>query len=175
MTLLQVYEALLIEQNKRKAPSLLLADFNYFVNKAINNYEATRYLLYDKDQLSVDDLGAIKVVDWPITLTKQGLYYKGTLPTDYLHMLNCLVEFKSNADYSCYEANETFTKKAQRLPSSSARHIEDNYYFKPSYKQPYFYQNGNLLEIRSGDTTILTPKKVYIDYLKTPKIVTLTQ
>lgn len=30
MTLREVYEYALIEQNKRKAPSLLLKDFNYF-------------------------------------------------------------------------------------------------------------------------------------------------
>jgi hypothetical protein len=34
MTLLQVFEAVLVEINKVKAPSLLLDDFNYFANKA---------------------------------------------------------------------------------------------------------------------------------------------
>lgn len=35
MTLLEVFEATLIEINKVKAPSLLLEDFNYFINKAV--------------------------------------------------------------------------------------------------------------------------------------------
>jgi hypothetical protein len=36
MTARQVYEAMLVELNKTEAPSLLLEDFNYFFNKAIN-------------------------------------------------------------------------------------------------------------------------------------------
>lgn len=36
MTLRQLYEYVLIECNKKEAPPLLLEDFNYFFNKAIN-------------------------------------------------------------------------------------------------------------------------------------------
>ena len=43
MTLKQVYEALLVEMNKVEAPSLLLPDFNYLVNKAVLQYINTRY------------------------------------------------------------------------------------------------------------------------------------
>lgn len=35
MTSRQMYEAVLIEMNKVEAPSMLLEDFNYFINKAI--------------------------------------------------------------------------------------------------------------------------------------------
>jgi len=36
MTSRQVYEGVLVEMNKVNAPSLLLEDFNYLFNKAIN-------------------------------------------------------------------------------------------------------------------------------------------
>jgi len=36
MTARQVWEGVLIEMNKTQAPSLLLEDFNYLFNKAIN-------------------------------------------------------------------------------------------------------------------------------------------
>jgi len=36
MTLRGVYEGLLIELNKVQAPSILVEDFNYFVNKSVN-------------------------------------------------------------------------------------------------------------------------------------------
>lgn len=36
MTARQMLEYLLIETNKVNAPSLLLEDYNYFINKAIN-------------------------------------------------------------------------------------------------------------------------------------------
>jgi hypothetical protein len=35
MTSKQMYEAVLVEMNKVEAPSMLLEDFNYFINKAI--------------------------------------------------------------------------------------------------------------------------------------------
>jgi hypothetical protein len=38
MTARQMLEALLVELNKVNAPSLLLEDYNYFINKAINQY-----------------------------------------------------------------------------------------------------------------------------------------
>ena len=38
MTSNQMFEYALIELNKVQAPSLLLEDYNYFINKAINQY-----------------------------------------------------------------------------------------------------------------------------------------
>ena len=60
MTLKQVYEALLVEMNKVEAPSLLLPDFNYLVNKAVLQYINTRYNIYDANQQTTDDLRVLK-------------------------------------------------------------------------------------------------------------------
>jgi hypothetical protein len=50
MTARQVWEGMLTELNKVNAPSLLLTDFNYFFNKAINQYINKRYNIYDVNQ-----------------------------------------------------------------------------------------------------------------------------
>lgn len=190
MTARQVYEALLIEINKVKAPSFILEDFNYFFNKAIIEYINTKYNFYDMSQQIDDDLDAIRVLDYPMTLTLQGNYYKGTLPdannTDldadpiipiytYLHILNCSVKFKAISKFKCFNINDTFIKAASRLQSSPAKRVEENYYFKPSYKNPYFYRNNTLLEIRSGTYNLAIPTIAYIDYLKVPETILLTQ
>lgn len=175
MTAKQLYEYLLIEQNKREAPSVLLNDFNYFANRAINQYVNKRYALYEKDQQSTDDLDAIRKLDYSISLTLQGTRYKGTLPTDFLHPLNCSVKFNVINTVGCYSAGGTITFRASKLTSDNAKTVEENYYFKPSYKNPYFYRNTTLLEIRSGDTTNIRPSIAYIDYLKKPTIIALTQ
>lgn len=175
MTLREVYENVLTELNKRKAPSILLADFNYYVMKGIYSYINIRYLAYDKDQQSVDDLGALKVSDTSITLTKTGLQYKGSLPTNYLHILNCRVEFKTLEDYSCYKVDDTFDVSARRLPTGAKNHVERNHYFKPSYKNPYFYDHPGQLEVKTGSDTKVAPQKAYIDYLKIPTELTLTE
>ena len=175
MTIREVFEYTLTELNKRKAPSLLLRDFNYFAYKAINNYVNFKYNYYDINQQSDDDLNSLKVVDHPMTLSFQGLHYKGTLPDDYLHTLNCSVIYNILADKSCHIEGTTLTQSVSRLPVGAATHTRENFYFKPSYKKPYFYHNQTVLEIRSGDTSIFQPQMVYIDYLKKPDVIELTQ
>lgn len=176
MTIREVYEYVLIELNKRKAPSLLLKDYNYFFWKGIVNYAETKYNNYDKNQQRVDDLEAITVIDHNIQLALVGRRFAGDLPEDYFHILNCEVVFEVvGADHLCYVTGDTFTESCGRLPSGAVRHVEKNYYFKPSTKRPYFYQNSGSLEIRSGDTSKYAPKEVYIDYLKKPEELTLTQ
>jgi len=175
MTLREFFVNVLTELNKRKAPSLILDDFNYFANKAITDYGNFKCNLYDLNQQSDDDLNALKIVDHTIDLTLQGLYYKGIKPVNYWHILNCDIIFEAVIKHSCYEIGDTLTKSASRLPTGPARHVKDNYYFKPSLIQPYFYSNLNLLEIRSGDVSKMAPKSIYIDYIKVPDTVILTQ
>lgn len=175
MTLREIYEYALTEQNKRKAPSLLLKDFNYFFWKAMVNYENIRYNDYDKNNQRIDDLDAFIVVDHMISLSLVGRRYSGALAENHLHILNCETVFEVVYDHLCYEAGDTFNKEANRLPTGSAKNVNRNYYFKPSEMKTYFYQNNGTLEIRSGDTSKYIPKAVYIDYLKKPARYELTE
>jgi hypothetical protein len=175
MTIKEVYEYVLIEENKRKAPALLLKDFNYFFWKALVNYCNIRYNDYDKNQQRIDDLDAFIEVDKNISLSLVGRRYAGDLPADYLHILNCEVVFEVAIDHLCYEAGDVFNRAAHRLPTGSATSTLNNYYFKPSITKPYFYQNKGSLEIRSGDASKYIPKEVYIDYLVKAEQYELTQ
>jgi hypothetical protein len=49
MTARQIFEYVLIELNKVKAPSLLLEDFNYFFNKGVYQFVNKVYNLYDTE------------------------------------------------------------------------------------------------------------------------------
>ena len=60
MTAKQCWEGLLTELSKVNAPSLLLSEFNYFFNKAINQYINKRYNIYDVNQQLTDDLRVLK-------------------------------------------------------------------------------------------------------------------
>ena len=176
MTIREVYEYVLIELNKRKAPSLLLKDYNYFFWKGIVGFAQIKYNDYDKNQQRVDDLEAITEVDHNISLTLVGRRFEGPLPEDHFHILNCEVVFEVvGASHLCYTTGDTFTEPVGRLPSGAVRHVERNHYFKPSVKRPYFYQNNGSLEIRSGDASKYAPKEAYIDYLRRPEEIVLTQ
>ena len=47
MTARELWEALLIELTKVNAPSILLSEYNYYINKAINQYVNKGYNLID--------------------------------------------------------------------------------------------------------------------------------
>jgi hypothetical protein len=95
----QLYEGVLIELNKENAPNILLEDFNYFCSKAINNYVNKRYNIYDVNQQTTDDLRVLKATAL-LTPAKVDSYndlslasnacYEIELPSDYLHILNCI-------------------------------------------------------------------------------------
>ena len=156
MTILQLYEAVLIELNKVKAPSLSLTDFIYFVNKAVQQYQNSIYNMYEVNQQKVDDLrvvrGSVKLNLTPVT-EEPGVsdVYGGTLfenvyytylPEDYYHILNCIVGFKVPNKSKCNETYSLMYQGARRLSSDSNPQVINNYYFRPSYKNPYYYINN---------------------------------
>ena len=60
MTERDLYDAALIEINKLEAPSMLLEDYNYFINKAIQQYINKAYSRYEINQQATDDLRVLK-------------------------------------------------------------------------------------------------------------------
>ena len=154
MTLKQLYEALLVEMNKVEAPSLLLPDFNYLVNKAVLQYINTRYNIYDANQQSTDDLRVLKATAiLPVKKTEsaygtadsetiKGLYgatYETELPSDYLHMLNCVCIFKVKEQKDCWDAGDLWNCGATRLTSDMWPLVINNFYMRPSYRKPYYF------------------------------------
>ena len=56
MTAREIYEAVLVEQNKGNAPAFTLEEFNYLLNKAILAHVNERYNFYNINQQLSDDL-----------------------------------------------------------------------------------------------------------------------
>ena len=151
MTLRELYEYALIEMNKVDAPSLLLEDFNYLINKAVQQYINKVYNRYDINQQSSDDLRVLKATTELIInkelLTglvgnKERFIYTTTLPDDYMHILNCVVEFEVKKQYKCYNIGDHVDFPARRLTADMAAGILQNVYMKPDYRRPYFYINN---------------------------------
>lgn len=247
MTVLELYQGVLIEVNKDESPDFLLEDFNYFANKGINNIINRVYNSYEVNQQRTDDLRVLKATG-VVPLTKidngQGMmlsaYYEAFLPHDYLHLLNCIVEYAVKKTYKCYESGDIVQFGCSRLPSEAFSKTINNPFLRPSYKNPYYYisninqsnsvptnpqdaalkgtdvtltsatvvkpladklpatvattadvnlrkdvalagvrygnQSRIRLEIRCGkDDTVFLPERIYIDYLKTPQYIRLTQ
>lgn len=153
MTSRQLYEAVLIELHKENAPNILLEDFNYLANKAIYQYINKRYNIYDINQQTTDDLRVLKAT----ALFKDGQVhevanYSGltnadnematyyvNLPSDYLHMLNCICIYRVHKTYKCYNKGDTWRAAATRLTADAYSQVLDNFWMKPTYKRPYYY------------------------------------
>lgn len=142
MTVREVYEAILIELNKEQAPSMLLEDFNYFCNKAIQQYINKQYNVYDVNQQTSDNL---RVLSTTAKLTPTYTDYYGQkvavveLPLDYLHILNCICSFKYKGGKKCYKDQGNEQYSARRLTSDMWSQVNQNYYNRPTYKRPYYF------------------------------------
>jgi hypothetical protein len=155
MTAKQLFEYTLIELNKVQAPSLILEDYNYFINKAINQYINRMYNFYDINQQKTDDLRVLKstaVLTPTLNTDYDGLAllsktYKAELPDDYLHILNCVLEYSVAQDYKCYDAGNKIHFGAKRLTADMFSQIINNYYMRPTYKNPYYYINNKAEDI----------------------------
>lgn len=160
MTALELYKKALIEINKMEAPSLLLEDYNYFINKAIQQYTNKVYNRYDVNQQSTDDLNALKAtavlsinegtIDTILPIEEKRYYVN--LPSNYLHLLNCVVEFtlkdaKDDSSSVCGNKSDDedghIFSLARRMTADQYPSLIKNAYFRPTYNRPYYFINGN--------------------------------
>lgn len=172
MTARQIFEGMLTELSKVNAPSLLLEDFNYFFNKAINQYINKRYNIYDVGQQTTDDIRVLKstAILTPELANMKGYYadvkadagsylsqahspiaslygatYEVNLPKDYLHILNCICVYHVKKQFKCYDKDSYVQFAAKRLTSDSWSQIINDYYNRPLPTRPYYYiHNVNL-------------------------------
>ena len=176
MTARQLYEGVLIELNKENAPNVLLEDFNYFANKAVNNYVNKRYNIYEIKQQTTDDLRVLKatallepeqVTDKYLGMTMAGdgkmATYEVIMPSDYLHILNCICIYRVEKTYKCYNKGDSWRAPATRLTADMYSQVLDNFWNKPTYKRPYYYiHNVNKFDVDSnggqGDEPVVDPE-----------------
>ena len=180
MTARQVWEGMLTELSKVNAPSMLLQDFNYFFNKAINQYINKRYNIYDISQQTTDDLRVLKATTvlepkliantisgvntsgWKAgNASLFGATYEVYLPLDYLHMLNCICVYKLKKRFKCYNEGDYVQFAATRLTADSWSVIVNDYYNRPLPERPYYYihnvnQSTDLPTNPVKDVSILT-------------------
>ena len=139
----------------------MLEDFNYFANKAINQYINKRYNIYDVNQQTTDDLRVLKATSiLPVNKSKEyvGLTtYEGNMatyyvdmPSDYLHLLNCICIYTVKKTYKCYNKGDSWRSPATRLTADMYSQVLDNFWNKPNYKKPYYY-------IHNVNTNIYVP------------------
>ena len=189
MTIRNAYEFALIECNKLKAPALLLEDYIYLFNKAIQQYVNSVYNRAEYNQQSSDDLGWLQVAK-KLNNGNNSENFNGNittfdLPDDYLHLLNCKARIsnKKIIKNRCEDKELTVSNlvNCSRLTANLDGGITGNYYNKPSHRKPYYYiinrssdQSNPSIEIHLGESKY-TVDEVQLTYLRSPKYVSMTQ
>ncbi len=177
MTELDLYTAALIEQNKLEAPPLTIEEYNYMINKAIIQYINLTYARFDLNQQSSDDLRWLqKSVELDVAKQSKLIHpleeanYVCALPSDYMHMLNCMVHFSSKCNVPVPASkckiidddglNGTFSL-CRRITANQIPAVYQNAYLKPTYKRPYYYINtsgdGGKITAQLEEKAILDP------------------
>ncbi len=132
---------------------MLLQDFNYFFNKALNQYINRRYSIYDVNQQTTDDLRVLKTTAFldAVKVTESSPYkdlnigdifegfYEVSLPADYLHLLNCICVYEVNKNYKCYKKGDTVQYPAIKITADAWPMILNDYYNRPKPQKPYYY------------------------------------
>lgn len=80
-----------------------------------------------------------KVVDYSGLSLANGANYEIVMPSDYLHLLNCICVYKVKKTFKCYNAGDTWRAPAKRLTADMYSQVIDNFWNKPTYKKPYYY------------------------------------
>ena len=195
-TAIDMYEGLLFNLNKVKAPAIFVDDFIHYVNMAISQHRNKRYNMYDSSQQLTDDLQVlavnIKIDENGLVLNNKGqtinlfnnnsnnnsnkvitdLGVEFDLPSNYTHILNCISKIQDGTN-KCDGSDKIIETRAKRLTADNYAFILDNSFHKPKVNRPYFYLRDNKIEIRFGKKGTL--KEISIDYLREPVKVSLTQ
>ena len=166
MTSKQIYEATAIELSKVQAPALKLYEFNYFFNQAIRQFVNKIYNVYDINQQTTDDLRVLKSTatlvpkkaddtgNSAIDYLRKGTYFVD-MPSDYLHLLNCICLFGVNKRKECWDKGDVMVVGATKLNADSWSSIIDDVYNRPTKKRPYYYIH-NQNDVYMDEYNVLT-------------------
>ena len=200
----KVYENVLVELRKYRAPHIHLDQFLYFINKGIQEFINDQYNFFNQSQQRGDALSALTV---PATVTLNntsynmripgetdvtGLLVSGkrfghdyiqiALPEQYWHLLSMFATVTTSKTYKCHPPGFSHSNSAKRFTADQRAAIANNVYLAPDLTRPYFYtQDGAFgnqhqpdLQLFYGNAAVLTPTALEFDFLKKPKEVTLT-
>lgn len=181
-TALVLYNSILREIDKYSSASFEVADFVYFYNKATQQYVNQRYGLFEMKQQLTDDLRILvvpseNVVFNATTATNIRTTLLTGLSQNYLHLLNCIVNFEYKTKLDCNGIALTQSEACKRLDADKYAFIINNTYLKPDVKRPYSKIAGTSLSIvydtPNKPNTEVVIKSVDVEYLREPLQITL--
>jgi hypothetical protein len=114
------------------------------------------------------------------------------LPNDYLHILNCVTDVKTLFNYSCFGVGYMHSFGSKKLNADSASSVMSNAWLRPEFNRTFFKmldhantsgalaQANNIIlspdvQVFYGKSSKFNVDNIFIEYLRKPKIVSLTE
>lgn len=205
MTVREVYEALLFEQNKEEAPVIERDKFVYLLNKTINAYSNEKYNFYAMKQVIDDDieflLYNISIDLSAIDMSSKGTYtvnitgshkepvilnvlddgFELQLPYNYRHLTRCSLNMEYDIESDCEANSKAYTIASRRLTPDMKGYTElaNNAFLKPARDNVYHYFKAS-----NENTPLLVvmyglgdayPQSISIDYIRSLDKIVLTK
>lgn len=90
-----------------------------------------------------------------------GATYEVNMPSDYLHLLNCICIYDVEHTFKCYNKGTIWRCPAERLTADIYSRVLDNFWMRPTYKKPYYYIHNVNYDTKNEEWTSDVPTNPY--------------
>lgn len=176
MTVKEFYEYVLIECNKVGTATIYLEDFNFFLNKAIQEFVNKRYSVMEESMQVTDDIQILVKSLKHIPTSTNNFLDINTIPNlNYLHLLSCFVTLEVIKQYKGNKVGDIIRSAAKRLTADKEAGIVGNAFLKPRFNRTYYSLRGDVAKVYWGTLSeFFKLKEVDVVYLRRPVVVELT-
>jgi hypothetical protein len=129
---LKMFEGVKYELDQVQSAEFDISDFNYFINKAIENRvksELDQFELTQKVSDKIAPLVKSDTLNFNADSTTD--VRKAALPDDYRHVVSSLVKLRYKAATTVYAVSAERSKHSKRITGDNWSFTMDNYYMRP--------------------------------------------
>ena len=178
-TALELYNGVLYELNQFSAAEFDIADFNYFVNKAVERIIDRDILIFKDTQVMSD---ALRTLQSEISIEfidelSNPVRVK-SLPDGIRDEINVIPTFKYVKEIGCHKSGDKVKYAAKLLTGDMESFILDNSYHRPLVNRPYYKLIGNEISIKfdnSGENDNVVISELFLEYFRYQKNIVLGQ
>jgi len=160
MNSLQVYQRCVIDLDKYDTPTFEIVDFNRYSERALYEYINEKYKEFEVTQKRTDDLRQFVIFNTFPNINNEYI----TLPSDYLRLLSVWYRI---TDYDCGQDRWVIV---QKTTADKLGYSENNYYWRPSLRNPQYQIIQDRLYFRVGTDNASAITDVRLEYIGIPQL-----
>lgn len=129
---LAMFDGVKYELDQTQAAEFDIADFNYFIGKAVGNCVKRELEVFELTQTVSDKIAPlIKFAEMVFNANSSTDVRKAALPGDYRHVVSSLVKLRYKAATTAHANGDIRRKFSKRITGDNWSFTMDNHYLKP--------------------------------------------